>query len=120
MGGRMTSQYLSLGEDDTLRGVAFLGFPLHAPGRDGVERADHLKNVKVPMLFVQGTRDKLAEIGLITSVSNELGRRATLHVVEDGDHSFAVPKRTGRSSGEIMHEIADALATWVDRQGFAG
>ncbi len=117
MGGRMTS--LLLAEQDAedlrrLRGLAFVGFPLHAPGRDGVERGAHLKEIKQPMLFLQGTRDSLADLPLMRQVSRGLGRRGTLHIVEGGDHSFHMLKRSGRTDGEALEELANALVSWGD------
>ena len=113
MGGRMTSQAQAQEALPAVRGLIFLGFPLHAPGREGTERADHLTDADVPMLFLQGTRDKLAEIGRMRSVVEDLGERATLMVVEEGDHSFAVPKRTGRSREDVIADLADRAAAWV-------
>ncbi|MCH7876206.1 MAG: alpha/beta hydrolase [Gemmatimonadetes bacterium] len=92
-GGRMTSQAQSRDPLPGVRGLVFLGFPLHAPGRPGDRRAEHLNDVTVPMLFLQGTRDALADLDLIREVTNRLGSRATLHVLEGGDHSFKVLKR---------------------------
>ncbi len=113
MGGRMTSQAAAAESVPALLGIAFLGFPLHAPGKPSIARAAHLAKVPVPMLFVQGTRDDLAEIGRMRAVATELGARATLHVVEDGDHSFRVLKRSGRSALAVMTEIRDALVAWM-------
>ena len=112
MGGRMTSQLLAREHNLPVRGVAFLGFPLHQPGKPGRERAKHLFDVVQPMLFVQGTRDTLADLSLIREVTDELGARATLHVLDGGDHSFAVPKRTGRSHDDVMAEIVGAFVSW--------
>ncbi len=113
MGGRMTSQAAAgaSGLGDT-RGLVFLGFPLHAPGRAETKRGAHLASVRVPMLFMQGTRDSLADLGLITSVTSELPL-ATVHVIDGADHSFAVPKRSGRSDAEVMTEIVEAIAGWA-------
>lgn len=113
MGGRMTSQAAAstAGLPD-VRGLVFLGFPLHAPGAPDTKRAVHLDSVPQPMLFMQGTRDSLAELGLITQTTAQLAR-ATLHVVEGADHSFAVPKRSGRTAEEVMTEIVDAITTWA-------
>jgi predicted alpha/beta-hydrolase family hydrolase len=115
MGGRMTSQACAEAPLAGVRGLVFLGFPLHAPGRPGVTRAAHLDRVGLPMLFVQGTRDDLADIDLVRGVCAALGSRATLHVVEGGDHSFKVQKRSGRAQPEVMQEIRDAIAAWVRR-----
>ncbi|HSH44701.1 MAG TPA: alpha/beta family hydrolase [Longimicrobiales bacterium] len=117
-GGRMTSQAASEGALPDVAGLVFLGFPLHAAGREGTERAAHLADVDVPMLFLQGTRDRLAKPELLEPVLRDLGDRATLHVVDGGDHSFKVLKRSGRSEGEVMDEIADAAADWM--RGVAG
>jgi predicted alpha/beta-hydrolase family hydrolase len=110
-GGRMTSNAAAhLGLPGVV-GIAFLGFPLHAPKQPGESRAEHLAAVRLPMLFLQGTRDAFAELGLITSVCSRLPN-ATLHVVEGGDHSFAVPKASGRTAPEVMDELTSALAEW--------
>lgn len=112
LGGRMTS---SAHAREPLSGVSrlvFLGFPLHPAKQPGVKRAEHLAAVELPMLFLQGTRDALAELDLITDVCREIGPRATLHVVEGADHAFAVLKRSGRSDAEVLDELADTLSTW--------
>ena len=96
-----------------VRGVVFFGFPLHAPGRPSADRGDHLREVGVPMLFLQGTRDKLAELKLLRPLLGELGESATLHVVEGGDHSFHVLKRSGRTDEQALDEIADAVDGWT-------
>lgn len=115
MGGRMTSlAAASDGGLPGLRGIVFFGFPLHAAGKTGSERADHLKDVGLPMLFLQGTRDKLAELSRLEPVCAELGTSATLHVVEGGDHSFQVLKRSGRSETEVRSELADAVVRFVE------
>lgn len=112
LGGRMTANAQARRPLAGVAGLAFLGFPLHPPNRPGESRAEHLKHVGVPMLFLQGTRDALAQLDLITSVCNRLGPRAALHVVDGADHSFAVLKRSGRSNAEVMAELADTLASW--------
>jgi hypothetical protein len=112
-GGRMTSQAQAKAQLAGVVGLAFFGFPLHAAGKPSSERADHLTDVRVPMLFLQGSADKLAEVDLLKSIVNKLGARATLHLVEGADHSFHVPKRSGRSDGEVMAEILDAFAAWA-------
>ncbi len=112
MGGRMTSQLLAIEPMAEVRGMAFLGFPLHPARKPSVARADHLAAVGVPMLMLQGTRDALAELPLIRGVCAQLSR-ATLHVIDDGDHSFAVRKRSGRTLSQARDEIADALAAWA-------
>ena len=111
-GGRMTSQAAAEEPLDGVAGLVFLGFPLHAPGKPGDGRAAHLADVTVPMLFVQGTRDALADLELMRGVTERLGDRATLHVVDGGDHSFKVPKRSGRTADVVLDELADAIAGW--------
>ena len=115
MGGRMTS--LASAEDGLpdVRGLVFFGFPLHPPGAPGTGRAEHLERVGAPMLFLQGTRDKLADLGLLGPVIERLGSKATLHIVEGGDHSFAVPKRSGRSLEDVLEELARTVAAWAER-----
>lgn len=112
MGGRMTSLLAAKDPPAGLRGLAYLGFPLHAPGKDGVQRAAHLPAIAIPMLFVQGTRDKLANLELMQEVVTGLST-AHMHVVDGGDHSFAVPKRTGRTADEVLDEVADVVAEWT-------
>ncbi len=112
MGGRMTSQAAAEAPLSGVRGLVFFGFPLHPAGRPSTERADHLGNVRLPMLFLQGERDKLAEIDLLRPVCAGLGERATLHVVPEADHSFHVPKRSGRSDDEVLAELARIVAEW--------
>jgi uncharacterized protein len=112
-GGRMTSTAQAERPLDGVVGLAFLGFPLHPPGKPSVARAEHLFQVKVPMLFLQGTRDEFAELELLTGVSDKLGDQATLHLIEEGDHSFKVPKRTGKTPGQVMGELADAIVAWA-------
>lgn len=113
LGGRMTSNAMARRPLEGVLGLAFLGFPLHPARQPGVARAEHLDRVESPMLFVQGTRDDLADLGLVTSVCTRLGPRATLHVVEGADHSFAVLKRSGRSDGEVMGELALTISEWL-------
>jgi predicted alpha/beta-hydrolase family hydrolase len=112
-GGRMTSQAQAKAPLAGVRGLAFLGFPLHAAGKPGNERAAHLPEVHIPMLFLQGSADKLAELDLLKPVIAGLGRLATLHVVEGADHSFHVPKRSGRNDREVMDEVLNAFAAWI-------
>lgn len=112
LGGRMTSNAQAKHPLPGVSGLAFLGFPLHPPKQPGESRADHLRAVDLPMLFLQGTRDALAQLDLITGVCHRLGSKATLHVVEGADHSFAVLKRSGRSEAEVMDELADTLVGW--------
>ena len=110
-GGRMTSTAQAERPLDGVVGLAFLGFPLHPPGKPSVTRAEHLFQVEVPMLFLQGTRDEFAELELLTGVRDKLGSRATLHLIEEGDHSFKVPKRAGTAEG-VMGELADTMVAW--------
>jgi hypothetical protein len=112
-GGRMTSQAQALQTLEGVRGLIFVGFPLHPAGKPGVERAAHLTDVKVPMLFLQGTRDTLAELALIRATTSQLGDRATLHIVEDADHAFHVLARSGRTDTQVMQELADEIAGWI-------
>jgi uncharacterized protein len=112
-GGRMTSQAQAKAPLAGVRGLAFFGFPLHPAGKPSIDRADHLAEIQVPMLFLQGTHDKLAELQLLKPVVKKLGGLATLHLVEAADHSFHVPARSGRNDREVMNEILDALAAWV-------
>jgi hypothetical protein len=93
--------------------LAFFGFPLHAAGKPSSDRAKHLSEIKLPMLFLQGSRDSLAELSLLEPVVNGLRRLATLHVVKDADHSFHVPVRSGRKDSDVMIEILDVFATWA-------
>ncbi|MDJ0848715.1 MAG: alpha/beta hydrolase [Myxococcota bacterium] len=113
MGGRMTSLAAAEAALPGVKGLVFLGFPLHAPGKPSTGRGDHLAEVDVPMLFLQGTRDKLADLELLRPVCRELGRRATLHEVEGGDHSFHVLKRSGRNDAEVREELLDAIDAWT-------
>jgi predicted alpha/beta-hydrolase family hydrolase len=113
-GGRMTSTAAAGAPLSGVHGLVFLGFPLHAPGRRGTNRARHLEEVGVPMLFLQGTRDPLADLELVRGVVDGLGNRATLHVVEGGDHSFRVLKRSGRTEEDVMGELQSAIAAWAD------
>lgn len=112
LGGRMTSAAAAATPLPGVRGLVFLGFPLHPPGQPGTSRADHLDRVDIPMLFIQGTRDEFARLDLITDVTEELEPNATLHMVDDGDHSFGVLKRSGRAPAEVLSEITDAIAQW--------
>jgi hypothetical protein len=111
-GGRMTSTAAAAAPLPGVRGLAFIGFPLHPPKQPDTKRADHLANVTVPMLFLQGTRDEFAEIALLEPVVRALGPRATLHLVDGADHSFALPKRSSRSGPDVLDELAGALSRW--------
>lgn len=112
-GGRMTSQAQAKSPLAGVCGLVFLGFPLHPAAKPSSVRAGHLAEIKIPMLFLQGTRDALAELDLLQPVVKGLGARATLHLVTDADHSFHVLKRSGRDDGEVMTEVLDAFAAWV-------
>jgi predicted alpha/beta-hydrolase family hydrolase len=116
-GGRMTSQAQAIAPLAGVRGLAFLGFPLHPAGKPSVARAAHLSELKIPMLFLQGTRDGLAELKLLEPVVKGLGGLASLHVVQDADHSFHVLARSGRNDREVMSEVLDALAAWIGGLG---
>jgi len=112
-GGRMTSQAQADDPLPAVRGLAFLGFPLHPAGKPGTERADHLENVRVPMLFVSGTKDALAELELLKPVVAGLGERARLHLVDQADHSFKVAAKSGRTNAEAEADALDAMAEWI-------
>jgi predicted alpha/beta-hydrolase family hydrolase len=112
-GARMTSQAQAKQPLAGVRGLAFFAFPLHPAGKPSIDRADHLGDVDMPMLFLQGTNDKLAELNLLKPVVEKIEPLATLHLVEAADHSFHVPARTGRNDREVMDEILDALAAWI-------
>lgn len=114
-GGRMTSQAQAAGPLPGVEGLAFLGFPLHPAGKPSIERGAHLADVKVPMLFVSGSRDALAELDLLKPVVAGLGNGAILHVVEHADHSFKVAARSGRTGAEVEAEVLGALAEWMLR-----
>lgn len=113
-GGRMTSQAQAEVPLRGVRGLAFLGFPLHPAGRPGVERAEHLSLIDVPMLFLSGDRDALAELELLKGAVAKLGERATLHIVSHADHSFKVAAKSGRTSAEVEAEALDTLARWMN------
>jgi hypothetical protein len=112
-GGRMTSQAQAAAALPGVRGLAFLGFPLHPAGRPSDERAKHLFDVHIPLLFLQGTRDALADLALLQPLIERLGAGATLRLFPEADHSFHVPARTGRKDAEVMQEILDAMAEWI-------
>ncbi len=113
-GARMTSQAEALEPLPGVVGLAFLGFPLHPPGKPGDERGDHLKDVRLPMLFLQGTRDEFAHLDLLEPFCRQLGRGATLHLVEAANHSFKVPAKSGRKDTDVRTELTDRLAAWAD------
>lgn len=116
-GGRMTSQAQAAAPLPGVRGLAFLGFPLHAPGRPSDERAEHLFEVEVPMLFLQGTRDEFSDLTLLEPVVEKLGPRATLQTFQDANHSFHVPARSGRKDAQVRAQMLDVLAAWIGREG---
>ena len=112
-GGRMTSQAQAIAPLPGVRGLAFLGFPLHPAGKPSTDRAKHLAEIHIPTLFLQGTRDALAELHLLEPVVKGLGQTATLHLVEEADHSFHVLARSGRNDREVMDEVLDAFVAWI-------
>jgi len=124
MGGRMTSQAAAERLLEGVRGLVFFGFPLHPPKKEGTKRAEHLAKVNVPMLFLQGTRDELADLKLLKPICKELNThaskasvghsRATLHVIETADHSFHVLKKSDRSDEEVLRELAETSAEWAE------
>jgi uncharacterized protein len=111
-GGRMTSGAAASGLLPQVQGLVFLGFPLHPPGQPGTRRADHLDQINSPMLFLQGTRDQFAQLDLISEVCNRLGARATLQLIDGGDHSFGVPKRSGRTPADVLAQLVASIAEW--------
>ncbi|HEX7233460.1 MAG TPA: alpha/beta family hydrolase [Candidatus Binatia bacterium] len=115
MGGRMTS--IAAGKEplDGLRGLVYFGFPLHAAGRPGIERGQHLANVQIPMLFLQGSRDALAELKLLKSLCAELGKRAELFIIDGGDHSFHMLKSSKKSDEQVLDELVSKAAGWMER-----
>ena len=112
-GGRMTSQAEAIKPLQNVRGLAFLGFPLHPPKMPSVERADHLFAIRIPMLFLQGTHDEFAELSLLRPLVERLGPRATISLFDAANHAFHAPKRTGISDAEIRTELAQAIAAWM-------
>ena len=115
MGGRMSSQAAAENLLGSVRGLVFFGFPLHPPNRPGTKRAEHLAKVGVPMLFLQGTRDTLADLTLLRPICEKLGSRATLHIIPEADHSFHVLKKAGKTDAEEMIELAQATAAWANK-----
>ena len=114
MGGRMTSQAAAQHPLEGVRGLVFFGFPLHPPKTPGTKRADHLAKVTIPMLFLQGTRDALADLTLLRPVCAKLGARATLHVIESGDHAFHVLKSSGTTDAQALRELAETASSWAE------
>jgi len=117
MGGRMTSQAAAQHPLEGVRGLVFFGFPLHPPKQQGTKRADHLAKVTIPMLFLQGTRDALADLKLLRPICAKLSSRATLHSIEGADHSFHVLKSSGKTDEQVLRELAETAASWAE--GFA-
>jgi predicted alpha/beta-hydrolase family hydrolase len=115
LGGRMTSLAAAERGLDGVRGLIFFGFPLHPPNQPGTKRAEHLRAVKLPMLFFQGTRDKLADLALLRPICADLGARATLDVIDTADHSFHVLKSSGKSDEDILRDLARAVSTWTQK-----
>jgi predicted alpha/beta-hydrolase family hydrolase len=115
MGGRMTSLAAARQPLEGVRGLIFFGFPLHAAGRPGAERGAHLADVALPMLFLQGSRDALAELKLLKPLCANLGKRAELFIVAGGDHSFHVMKSSKRSDEDVLDEIMNKAATWINK-----
>src|SRR2546425_3453879 len=113
MGGRMTSQAAAQHPLDGVQGLVFFGFPLHPPNRPGTRRADHLAKIIIPMLFLQGTRDTLADLKLLRPICTKLGARATLHIIETADHSFHVLKSSGKTDADVLHELAETTVSWA-------
>ncbi|MDA0744943.1 MAG: dienelactone hydrolase family protein [bacterium] len=116
MSGRMTSMAAAEAPLAKVRGIVFVAFPLHPSGKRGTDRAEHLKEVKVPMLFLSGTRDKLAELDLLEPVCKKLGRKAKLHLVDTADHGFKVLKRSRKSEEPVFKEMARVAAAWMKRK----
>jgi predicted alpha/beta-hydrolase family hydrolase len=114
-GGRMSSQAASQQLLEGVRGLVFVGFPLHPPNKPGTKRAEHLASVHVPMLFLQGTRDTLADLKLLRPICKDLGTLATLHVIETADHSFHALKSSGKSDPEVLRELAQTTASWAEK-----
>ncbi len=112
-GGRMTSQAQAIEPLPGVVGLVFFGFPLHPAGKPGVDRADHLTKVEIPMLFLQGTRDSLAELDLLTGIIDGLNEKATLILADGADHSFHVPARSGRTDAEVLDQVLDAARDWM-------
>ena len=112
----MTSQAAAQGLLGPVKGLVFFGFPLHPPNRPSTKRADHLSKVSLPMLFLQGTRDTLADLTLLRPVCEGLGLHATLHIIQEADHSFHVLKKSGKTDAEVIKDLAETTAAWADKQ----
>jgi len=111
----MTSQAQALGPLPGVKGLIFLGFPLHPPGKPSTERGGHLADISIPMLFLQGDHDEFAELSLLYSVIERLGKLATLHLVPHANHSFHVPARSGRTDAQVLSELLDVTTDWIRR-----
>jgi uncharacterized protein len=114
-GGRMSSQAASQELLQGVRGLVFFGFPLHPPNKPGTKRAEHLAKVKIPMLFLQGTRDTLADLSLLKPICSSLSSRTTLHIIETADHSFHVLKSSGKTDADVLRELAQTTASWAEK-----
>jgi len=115
LGGRMTSLAASEGRLDNVRGLVFFGFQLHPPNQPGTKRAEHLREAKLPMLFLQGTRDALADLKLFRPILAKLGTRSTLQVIEGADHSFHVLKSSGKTDKDVLKELAQSASEWMKK-----
>lgn len=113
MGGRMSSTAASQDTLESVRGLVFFGFPLHAPGKDSAERGEHLHDVGLPMLFLQGTRDKLANLALLEPLLSDVDPQPDLRIVDDADHGFHVPKRSGRTDADVLEELCSIASAWM-------
>jgi len=116
MGGRMTSQAAAEGKLEGVRGLVFFGFPLHPPKRPATKRGEHLSGVRIPMLFLQGTRDELADLTLLHPIVKDLGALATMHVINGADHSFHVLKSSGNTDSAVLRELAETTASWAQNK----
>jgi predicted alpha/beta-hydrolase family hydrolase len=115
-GGRMSTQAQAAEPLPAVKGIVLVGFPLHPAGKPSTERTAHLADVKLPMLFLQGTRDALADLALITQTTASLGKKATLHIVEGADHAFHVLVRSGRNDAQVREELLDTMAAWMAKR----
>jgi len=115
-GGRMTSRAHAAEPLAELRGIAFVGFPLHSPKEPAIERAEHLAAASGPLLFLQGTRDDLADLTLLRPIVKQLGKRAKLHVIDGADHGFEVLVRSGRTNADVIDELARVIRAWIDAE----
>lgn len=115
LGGRMASLAAAERGLDSVRGLIFFGFPLHPPNQPGTKRAEHSRKVKLPMLFLQGTRDKLADLTLLRPICADLGERATLQIIDTADHSFHVLKSSGKTDADVLRDLARTVATWTQK-----